>query len=228
VREEGAVGAGEGASTEKNRADRASGVRVVNADEAAGSGFVDGHFRDNGDAHVRADHCEETGKVATFKNDAGVEAGAVAGGDRTFAEAVSIAEKKKRIEAQIGETKGGSTSELVLFGERGEEAFRKEGERFEVVAANGQRQNGKVDGAGAEAVEQDGSDLLGDGELDLGKFAGERSEKRRKEIGGDGGNDANGERTTDGLLALDDIPLRGGEFVKNGTSSRKEGFAEFR
>ena len=32
---------------------------------------------------------------------------------------------------------------------------------------------------------------------------------------------------TDGLLPLDDIPLRGGEFVKNGTSSRKEGFAEF-
>ena len=111
------MGAGERASTEKNRADRASSVRVVNADEAAGSGFVDGHFRDDGDAHVRADHREETGKVATFKNDAGVEAGAVAGGDRSFAEAVSIAEKKKRIEAQIGETKRGSTSELVLFGE---------------------------------------------------------------------------------------------------------------
>jgi hypothetical protein len=39
VREKGAVGAGEGASPEKKLADRASGVRVVNADEAAGSGF---------------------------------------------------------------------------------------------------------------------------------------------------------------------------------------------
>jgi len=113
----------------------------------------------------------------------GVQAGAVAGGDRSFAEAVSIAEKKKRIEAQIGETKRRPKSELVLFGERGEEAFRKQRERFEIVAANGQRRNGEVDGARAEAVEQDGSDLLGDGELDLGKFAGERSEKRRKEIG---------------------------------------------
>ena len=75
------MGAGEGASPEENRADRASGVRVVNADEAAGSGFVDGHFRDDGDAHVRADHREEAGKVATLKNDAGVEAGAVAGGE---------------------------------------------------------------------------------------------------------------------------------------------------
>ena len=141
--EEGAVCAGEGAPTEKNRADRASGVRVVNADEATGGGFVDGHFRDDGDAHVRADHGEETERVAPFKNDAAVEAGAVAGGDISFAEAVSIAEKKKRIQTQIGETKRGSTSELVLFGKRGEEAFRKEVERFEVVASNGQRQNGE-------------------------------------------------------------------------------------
>jgi hypothetical protein len=43
--------------------------------------------------------------MATFKNDVGVQTGAVAGGDGGLAEAVSIAEKKKRIEAQIGETK---------------------------------------------------------------------------------------------------------------------------
>ena len=66
----------------------------------------------------------------------------------------------------------------MLFGQRGEEAFRKQGERFEVVAANGQRQNGEVYGAGAEAVEQNGSDLLGDGELDLGKFAREKEARR--------------------------------------------------
>jgi hypothetical protein len=70
-------------------------VMVVDADEAAGGRFVDGHFRDDGDAHVRADHGEETEKVAAFNNDA-VEAGAVAGGDRSFAEAVSVAEKKKQ------------------------------------------------------------------------------------------------------------------------------------
>jgi hypothetical protein len=202
-------------------------VKVVNADEAARGGFVDGHFRNDGDAHMRADHGEKTGKVAALKNDAGVEAGAVARGNGGFAETVPIAKKKKRIKAQIGETKRGSTSELVLLGEGGKEALGKEGERFEVVAADGQSENGKIDGAGAEAVEQDRSDLLGDGELNLGKFAGERSEKRGKEIGGDGGNDANGEWTTDGLLALDDVTLRGGKFVENRTSARKKGFAEF-
>jgi hypothetical protein len=165
------VGASQGASTEENRADGASGLRVVDADEAAGRRFVDSHFRDNGDAHMRANHREETGKVATLKNDAWVKASAVAGSDGSFAEAVSIAEEKKRVEAQIGEAKRGSTRELVLFGERGEEALGKEGGRFEVVATNGQSQNGEIDGAGAKTVEQDGSDFLSDGELDLGKFA---------------------------------------------------------
>ena len=118
MREEGAVCAGEGTSTEKNRADRASGVRVVDADEAAGGRFVDGHFRDDGDAHVRADHGEETEKVAAFKNDA-VEAGAVAGGDRSFAEAVSVAEKKKQCGKRDSKPYGWSyNSELQasLFG----------------------------------------------------------------------------------------------------------------
>jgi hypothetical protein len=227
VCEKGAVGAGEGASPEEYRADGTSGVRVVDADEAAGGGFVDSHFRNDGDAHMRADHGEKTGKVATFKNDAGVEAGAVARGNGGFAETVPIAKKKKRIEAQIGETKRGSTSKLVLFGECGKEALGKEGDRFEVVAADGQSENGKIDGAGAETVEQDRSDLLGDGELDLGKFMREGSEERRKEIRRDGGNDADGEWTTDGLLALDDVTLRGGKFVENRTSARKKGFAEF-
>jgi hypothetical protein len=175
---------------------------------------------------VRANHGEETGKVTAFKNDAGVETGAVACGDGGFAEAVSIAKEKKRIDAQIGEAKRRSTSELVMFGERGKEAFGKEGEGFEVVAANGQGENGEIDGSGAETVEQDGSDFLGDGELHLGKFTLEGSEQRRKEIGRDGGNDTNRKRATNGLLAFDDVALCGGEFVEDGTSARQEGFAK--
>ncbi len=186
------MGTGEGASPKENRADGASGVRVVDADEAAGRGFVDGHFRDDRDPHVRTDHGEETGKVAAFKNDARVEAGAVAGGNGGFAEAVSIAEEKKRVETQIGEANRGSTGEFVMFGESGEKAFGEDGEGFEVVAADGQRENGKIDGAATETVEQDGSDFLGDGELHLGKFAGEGSEKWRKEIWRDGRNHTNG------------------------------------
>lgn len=140
---------------------------------------------------------------------------------------MSIAEKKKRIEAQIGETKRRSTSELVLFGERGEEAFHKEGERFEVVAANGQRENGEVDGACAEAVVIPTvapyflPPLLASFSREFPQIELTIAEEITPIL------IANGERTTDGLLALDDIPLRGGEFVENGTSTRKEGFAEF-
>jgi hypothetical protein len=227
VREEGTVCAGEGASPEEHCADRTSGVRVVDADEAARGGSIDGHFRDNGNAHVRADHREETGEVAALKNDAGVKASAIAGGNGGFAETVSIAEQKERIEAKVGEAKRRSTGQFVLFGKRGQEAFRKKRKGLEVVAADGQSQNGKIDGAGAETVEQDGSNFLGDGELDLGKFTGERSEQRRKEIGRDGGNDADGQRTADRLLTLDDITFGGGEFVEDRTSARQEGFAEF-
>ena len=47
---------------------------VRDADEAAGPGFVHGHFGDEGDAHAGADHGQEAGKVAAFEDDAGIEA----------------------------------------------------------------------------------------------------------------------------------------------------------
>ena len=76
---------------------------IGDADETAGSGFIDGHFGDEGDAHAGADHGEKTGEVAAFEDDAGIEAGTVAGGDGGIAETVAVAEKKKRITAEIGE-----------------------------------------------------------------------------------------------------------------------------
>ena len=76
---------------------------VGDADEAAGLGFVDGHFGDEGDSHAGADHGEEAGEVAAFEDDAGVETGAVAGGDGGFAEAVAIAKEKEWIAAEVGE-----------------------------------------------------------------------------------------------------------------------------
>lgn len=76
---------------------------VGDADEAAGPGFIHGHFGDERDAHAGADHREKTGEVAAFEDDTGIEASAVAGGDGGVAEAVAVAEKKKRITAQVGE-----------------------------------------------------------------------------------------------------------------------------
>ena len=170
------MGAGEGASTEKNRADRASGLRVVDArtkrQGADLSTAISGTMETPRCAPTMARRLEKCPLSKTMRGWRRARSQAAI---EVLRKQCPSRRRRKGIEAQISETKRGSTSELVLFGERGEEAFRKQGERFEVVAANGQRQNGEVYGAGAEAVEQNGSDLLGDGELDLGKFARERS-----------------------------------------------------
>ena len=89
---------------------------VGDADEAAGPGFVDGHFGDEGDAHAGADHREETGEMAAFEHNARIEACAVAGGDSGIAEAVAIAEKEDWISAEIGELQRGTAGEFVGFG----------------------------------------------------------------------------------------------------------------
>ena len=49
---------------------------------------------------------------------------------------------------------------------------------------------------------------------------------RRKEIGRHGGNDAHGERTADGILALPDIALGGLEFAKHRAGARKKCFPQ--
>ena len=156
VCEQGAVSAGERASPNENGADGARSLRIGDTDKAAGRGLVDGHFQDDGTAHAGANHGEKTGKMSAFKNDARVQASPVADGDSRVAKAVSVAQKEERGEAKIGEVKRVAVSELVILGKRGEETLRKEGERLEFVATNGQGQDGKIDGAGAKAPEKNG------------------------------------------------------------------------
>jgi len=202
------------------------GLGVGDADEAAGFGFVDGHFGDEGDAHACADHGEEAGEVATFEDDARVEAGAVAGGDSGVAEAVAVAEKEEGIAAEIGELHFGAARELVRFGKRGEKAFGEERVRVEFVAADGEGEDGDIDGAGAETFEENRGDFFGDGEMDFGKFAGESGEARGEPIGGDGGNGAKDDGAGFGLETLGEFVLGAGELVENGTRTREKGFAK--
>jgi len=98
--------------------------------------------------------------------------------------------------------------------------------RIEFVAADGESQDGEVHGAGAEALEKNGCDFFGDGEMDLRKFAGERSEARRKPIRGDGGDGADDDGSGFGLEAFGEFVLGAGEFVEDGAGTREEGFAE--
>jgi len=149
VGEEGAGAAVEGTTVEGDGGYGALGLEVGDADEAAGFGFVDGHFRDEGNSHACTDHGEEAGEVATFEDDEGVEAGAITGGDGRVAEAVAVAKEKEWIAAEIGELQRGAAGELVGFRQRGVEAFRKERMCFEFVAAYREGEDGEVDRASA-------------------------------------------------------------------------------
>jgi hypothetical protein len=114
----------------------------------------------------------------------------------------------------------------VLAREYCEERFGEEWEGIELVAADGKSEDSDIHTARAEAIEQDGCDLLGDMDLGLREFAGELRQDPGEKIGSDCGDGANGKRAGDGILALDDIAARCFKFTQDGTSARKKGFAE--
>ena len=215
--QEGAGAAVQGAAAEDYGGYGAFGLGVGDADEAAGFGFVYRHFGDERDAHAGADHGEEAGEVAAFENDARVKAGAAAGGNGGVAETVAVAKEKEWITAEIGELQRWTAGEFVRFWQSGEEAFGKEGMRVEFVAANWERQDGKVDGADAKAIEKDRRDLFGDGEMNLGKFAGEVGEARSEPVGSNSGDGAEYNGAGFRLQALGEFVLGAGKFVENGT-----------
>ena len=76
---------------------------IGDADIAALRLFLDGHFRNDGNAHARADHTEKTAELAAFENDLRMETRAVAGGNGGIAEAVAIAQEQERFGAKVFE-----------------------------------------------------------------------------------------------------------------------------
>ena len=95
--------AGQRTAAEDDGADRACRGGIVNAHEAAPRLFVDGHFRNDGDAHARSHHAEKAAELATLKNNLRVKTGAVARRDGSIAEAMAIAQQQKRLGAQVFE-----------------------------------------------------------------------------------------------------------------------------
>src|SRR4029077_16648447 len=95
--------------------------------------------------------------------------------------------------------------ERVLFGQHGKQALRKQRKGVEFVATDGQREDGDVDDAGAQAIEQDRRDFFHHGELGLRKLTREGGQLGRQEVRRDRRDHADNERAGDGILALDDI-----------------------
>jgi hypothetical protein len=94
------------------------------------------------------------------------------------------------------------------------------------VSTDGKGQEGDVDGAGSQTVEKDGRNLLDNGEPNLGELAREGSKARRKEVGGDGGNNSHGDGTADELFAFDDVAFGGFQFAEDGAGAREKGLAK--
>src|SRR5437879_8123750 len=164
--------------------------------------------------------------MAAFEDDAGVEAGAVAGGNGGVAEAVAVAKEEEGIAAEISELQCGAAGELVFFRERRVKALSEEGMCFEFVAANREGQDGEVDGTGTKAIEEHRGDFFGDGEMDFWKFAGEGGQAGCQPIGGDGGNSTDHDGAGFGVKALGEFVLGAGEFVEDGTGAREKRCAE--
>ena len=216
-----------GAAAEDDGADGTSRLGIGNRKVAATGFFVDGHSRNERDAHSCAYHAEQTGKLTAFKNDLRMDACAVARSDGIFAETVAVAEKEEWFLANVFQRDGATAGQFVFLREHGEERLGEEREGFEFVAANRKGEDGDVDYAGAEAVEKHGSDFFDHGEPHLRKFFRKGGEDAREEIRSDGGNGADRHRTADGILLFDDIAARGFEFTQNSTGAGQKCFADF-
>ena len=128
-----------GAATEDDGADGARRLGVGDRNVAAAGFFVDSHSRNERDAHSRAYHAEQTGKLTAFKNHLRLDTRAVARGDGVLAETVAVAEKEEWFLANVLEGNGATPGQFVFLREDGEERLGEKRKRFEFVATNGKR-----------------------------------------------------------------------------------------
>ena len=102
-------------------ADGANRLVIGDTDIAALRFLLDGHFRNDGNAHPGADHTEKAAELAAFENNLRMETRAVAGGNGGIAETVAVAQKQERFGAKVFEGKRRARVEFVFLGERCEE-----------------------------------------------------------------------------------------------------------
>ena len=114
----------------------------------------------------------------------------------------------------------------VLVRERGEKALGEERKGIELVAANGQGEESDVYSAGAETLQQHGSDFFDHCHLNLWELPREQREMRWKEIRRDSRYNPDTKRATNGILALPYVALGGFQFAEDSTGAWKKSFAE--
>jgi hypothetical protein len=153
--------------------------------------------------------------------------GAVAGGDGSVAEAVAIAEEEKGLGAEILEEDRRALGEAMMLGNGGKKAFGEEWRGFKFVAADGKREDGDIYVAGAEAFKEHRSDLLNDRNMCLRVSAGKGGELCGQKVRRNCGNDAEAERSADGVFMFRDVVAGGLEFAKDRAGAGEKRFPEF-
>ena len=88
-------------SAENDRADGAGRLLIRNMDVTARRLPFDGHFRNDRDAHACTHQAEQTAELATFENDLGMKARAVAGGNGSVPEAMAVTKQQERFGAEV-------------------------------------------------------------------------------------------------------------------------------
>jgi len=217
-----------GTAAKDDCADGASGFGIGNGNVAAAGLFVDGHFGNQRDAHSGAYHTEQTGKLSAFENDLRVDTRAIAGSDCVFAETMSIAKQDEGFLADVLKGNGATACQFMFWRKDGKEGFGEEREGFEFVAANRKRENGDVDGAGAEAVEKDWRNFLDYAELSLREFSHEVCEDAREEIRRDGRDGANGDGAANGAFLFDHVTASGFKFTQDAACPGQKCLSNFR
>jgi hypothetical protein len=95
------VRAGERPAAEDNRADGAGSLLIGDVHETAWRFSIDGHFRNDGNAHSRANHAEQAAELTTFKHNLRVKTRSVAGSDSGVPEAMAITQQQEGFGAEV-------------------------------------------------------------------------------------------------------------------------------
>ena len=80
-------------SAENDRADGAGRLLICDTNVTAWRFSLDGHFRNDRDAHACTHHAEQAAELAAFENDLWMKARAVAGGDGRIAKAMPVTQQ---------------------------------------------------------------------------------------------------------------------------------------
>src|SRR5579859_3549943 len=129
-------------ATKSSDADGAGGAIVRDEDGVAVRALLQRHFGNDRDSQPGADHGQDAGELAALEDDVRQHAGALAGLKGGLPKAVVFAQQEERIIAQLLELQLALFRQRMVARQDGKQPFGAQRESLNVVAADGERENG--------------------------------------------------------------------------------------